>query len=357
MTRLSALAVLLLLLPGDVAVHAEESPATMMAHGHWKRVRAIAQERIRAAPADAEANYLMARVYLQWDAVDAALPHAERAVKAAPQNAEYLWTLARVYGEQAGRAGVLKQVGLARRFRNAAETVLKMDPMHVEAHFGMMIFYLKAPGIVGGDKAKAAATAEAIGRIDRAKGFQAQARLAQEQQQREKLPDLFRRCIEANPREYECHTALVNAAASESPRNTAAAERHAREAIGLEPDRVSGYSGLVWSLIAQKRIPEAEAVLAEAEKMVPDDFAPYYTAASLLYNDNHDLPRAERYLRKYLSQEREAGRATHAVAQWRLGLVLERQGRRPEAIAALETAVRLDGALEQAKKDLKRLKS
>jgi hypothetical protein len=39
-----------------------------------------------------------------------------------------------------------------------------------------------------------------------------------------------------------------------------------------------------------------------------------------------------------------------------LGLALEKQGRKPEAIAALETAVRMDGSFEPAKKDLKRLK-
>jgi len=90
--------------------------------------------------------------------------------------------------------------------------------------------------------------------------------------------------------------------------------------------------------------------------MAPDDLSPFYTAASARYNEGQDLPRAERCLRKYLTIEREAGRVTHAAAQWRLGLVLERQGRKAEAIAALESAVRLDGSLDAAKKDLKRLK-
>jgi hypothetical protein len=36
--------------------------------------------------------------------------------------------------------------------------------------------------------------------------------------------------------------------------------------------------------------------------------------------------------------------------------VLEKQSRKPEAVAALETAVRMKPDLEAAKKDLKRLK-
>jgi hypothetical protein len=45
-----------------------------------------------------------------------------------------------------------------------------------------------------------------------------------------------------------------------------------------------------------------------------------------------------------------------AFAHWRLATTLERQNKKPEAIAELETAVRLHPDLEGAKKDLKRLK-
>jgi hypothetical protein len=62
-------------------------------------------------------------------------------------------------------------------------------------------------------------------------------------------------------------------------------------------------------------------------------------------------------LRKYLTQEREAGAPTHGVAQWRLGLVLEHQGRKADAIAAIEAAVKAEPSLDSAKKDLKRLKT
>jgi hypothetical protein len=44
------------------------------------------------------------------------------------------------------------------------------------------------------------------------------------------------------------------------------------------------------------------------------------------------------------------------VAQWRLGLLLELQNRKSEALSAMETSVKLDPSFEQARKDLKRLK-
>ena len=69
-----------------------------------------------------------------------------------------------------------------------------------------------------------------------------------------------------------------------------------------------------------------------------------------------ELPRAERYLRKYLTMEPEPGSASMAVAHWRLGLVLEQMGRKAEAVKEVETAVKMDGGLAQAKADLKRLR-
>src|SRR5262249_54500279 len=69
-----------------------------------------------------------------------------------------------------------------------------------------------------------------------------------------------------------------------------------------------------------------------------------------------DLPRAERYFRKYLSQEPEGQTPSLAAAHWRLGLVLEKQGRKPEAITEMETALRLQPSFAPAKKDLQRLR-
>jgi tetratricopeptide (TPR) repeat protein len=327
-----------------------------MRQGHWKRVRAIAQTRYQAAPGSADANYLMGAVAYKWGQHDAAQQYAEKAVQLAPQNASYHWLLAQIVGDQAERASIFKQIGLAKRFRSETETVLRMDPRHIDAHFGMMLYYFKAPGIVGGDKDKAAAEIEAIARIDRAKGFMAQARLAQEQRQLGKLEGLYKQALEANPRDYEALMGLFNVYAAPDRRNIAEAEACAHRALEAEPGRIGGYSGLAVVLAVQRKWAELDAHLGAAERAVPDNFGPYFSAAGALVRDGQDFPRAERYYRKYLSIEREAGGPTHAVAQWRLGLLLEMQNRKPEAVAALESAVKLDPTFEQARKDLKRLK-
>jgi tetratricopeptide (TPR) repeat protein len=338
------------------AARADVTTATLMEQGHWKQVRAIAQAGLKARPEDPEAHYLMGSVLMKWGDSNAAMPYAEKAVALAPQNAQYHWLLARIAGDQAERASLFKQLGLARRFRSETETVLRLDPRHIEGHFGMMVYYFKAPGIVGGDKKKAYAEADEIMKIDRAKGYMALVRLAQEEKQPQKLEDLYKKALEADPKTYEAHIGLVNVYAGAQPRNPTAVEAHARQAIAIEPKRISGYNGLAWALVAQKRWADLDATIADAERAVPDDSMPYFIAGLALLREGEDFPRAERYFRKYLTQEREAGQATHAATQWRLGQLLEKAGRKAEAIAAMEAAVKADPSLEPAKKDLKRLK-
>ena len=76
----------------------------------------------------------------------------------------------------------------------------------------------------------------------------------------------------------------------------------------------------------------------------------------MLLTSGKDLPRAERYLRKYLTMEPEAGEPPLAAAHWQLGQVLEREGKKTDAIPEMEEAVRLQPDLKEAKEGLKRLK-
>jgi tetratricopeptide (TPR) repeat protein len=96
--------------------------------------------------------------------------------------------------------------------------------------------------------------------------------------------------------------------------------------------------------------------LAEAESRVPDDLSPYFQAGLETLLADKDAGRAERYLRKYLTQEPEAYAPRLSRAHWRIGQTLEKQGRKTEAIAEIETALRLEPDLEEARKDLKRMK-
>ena len=66
--------------------------------GHFKRARAIAQQRLNSNPNDADALYVLARVNLAQDHLDQAESLAERAVEIAPNFSRRIAFLASRWG-------------------------------------------------------------------------------------------------------------------------------------------------------------------------------------------------------------------------------------------------------------------
>lgn len=353
--RVSAVALLCLLaVPSSAG-----SPASDLAeHGHWKRLKAIVEPRVAANPNDAEAQWLLSRVRAAYGNFEAALAPAEKAAALEPKNPEYRWQVAQMVGEVASNASIFKQPGLAKRFKRETEAVLAMDPKNTEAMIGLMEFYERAPGIVGGDKKKAAEIINQIMAINKVDGTIAKVRLLGRQNPypANEVEQAWVQAVQADPSRFEPHMNLASIYASGTSPRWELAEKEAINARRIDADRTGPYSILAAVYATQEKWAELDAVLAEAEKKIPDNLTPFLRAAITLTGTGKDLPRAERYVRKYLAQEPEPNATQPAVAHWRLAMVLEKQGRKPEAVAELQTALKLAPKFEQAKTDLKRLK-
>jgi tetratricopeptide (TPR) repeat protein len=350
------LVVLLWGLSAPVVVPAQTSPDALIEEGHGKRARAMIESRYAANPNDPDTLRQMSWLKQAQGDLAAATQFAEQAVAAAPKDPKCHYRLAEAIGDEAQKAGTLKQIGLGRRFKKEIDTVLALDPKHTGALNSLMEFYLHAPGIMGGDKKKAAEIPAQIAAVDPVKGVFAEVDLARFEKQTDRVLPLYRKAVELQPGSYDARVALGNALLGADLKNAAEAEKQAREALRTDPARIAAHGLLAVTLALQERWNEVDAALAQSEKDVPDNLAPYLRAANGCIAKGVDLPRAERYVRKYLSQDPELGFASHANARWRLGLALEKMGRKTEAIAEYEAAVKLD-ANSPAKNELKRLKT
>jgi tetratricopeptide (TPR) repeat protein len=217
-----------------------------------------------------------------------------------------------------------------------------------------MEFYLLAPGVAGGDRARAHVVADQIGRLNVAEGCFAQARLAELDKDSGKLEALLRKAVEAQHDNYRARTALASFYLSADHLNYDLAERQAREAVTIDRGRVEGYATLAEASAMREDWAGMEAVLAAAEHEVPDDMTPCYRAARAMMASHRELPRAEQLLRKYLAAEPEGNAPTLSNAHWQLGLVLEGQTRIAEAIHEWSESLRLDPD-SPAKRELKRV--
>jgi X-X-X-Leu-X-X-Gly heptad repeat protein len=340
-----------------VAAADSSSVEALIEAGHWKRARAILEPRVAANPRDAQAAYLLSRTKLAFGDFDGALNSAQQAVALEDGNSSYHFQLAEVYGEMADRASMFAAASLARKFKGELEASLARDPTNLDALEALMEYSFQAPGLMGGDKGKARAIAEKMVQLSPVRGYLAQAELAKEAKDFAKVGECFIKAVQADPKDYEAQTALAGFYTQPSHRKTECAGKHAREAVQLDPARAEGYSILARVLALERRWGELEAVLSASEKAVPDDLAPYFEAANALLESGVDLKRGEAYLRKYLAQEPEGEEPDAAHAHRLLGLILEKQGRRAEAVSELETAVHMNPRFKAAKEDLQRLKS
>jgi tetratricopeptide (TPR) repeat protein len=335
-------------------LYAADTPPTLMDDGHHKRLRAIAERQYRDHPNDPEALWMMSFVKLSWGDHKAALELAEKAVAADPKNPRYRLDLAQALGDEAQKASILRQPGLARRFKKELENTLALDPKNVTAMKFLILYDFEAPGIMGGDKASGRVMAERIMRIDPAEGYLAQVTVARYDKQGSRIEELLRKAVEAGPASYQAHISLANFCLNPLKKN-GEAEAHAREALRIDPGRANAHTALVVSLIAQDKWAELDGALAQAEKDVPDNLYPYFRAGQSCLARPNELARGERYFRKYLTQEPEPYSPNHSQAHWRLGQTLEKQGRKLEAIAEFQASVKLDPD-SPALQDLKRLR-
>jgi tetratricopeptide (TPR) repeat protein len=343
-----------LVLVASAAIAADSTPQALLEAGHWKRLRQIA-EPLAANPKDAQAAYLLSCAKTAFGDLDGALELAQRAVSLEPGNSQYHLQLGVAYGRKANKASFLKAMSLGGQYKTEVKKAVELDPKNLDALWELMEFYWHAPGIAGGDQKKARTLADDIMRINAAKGYLALAELAQGKQEAD-VEDLYHKAAQADPKSYEVQVRLARFYSLDKQKNYELAEKHAQQAIALEPGRIGGYKAMVGARAHQERWLELDSLLAEAESRVPDDLSPYFQAGLETLLADKDAGRAERYLRKYLTQEPEAYAPRLSRAHWRIGQTLEKQGRKTEAIAEIETALRLEPDLEEARKDLKRMK-
>jgi tetratricopeptide (TPR) repeat protein len=167
----------------------------------------------------------------------------------------------------------------------------------------------------------------------------------------------WKQAVAAAPESYDAHAGLSGCLLHAGSDKQKWAEDEAKRALAIDPSRIAAYRLLAEIYARTEQWQNLEAILKRARSAVPDDLSPDFTAAQTILDRNiqSQYAQAESFLRNYLSQPVEGLEPTLAIAHWRLGLVLEKEGRRTTALTEVQTAVNLDASLDAARKDIKRL--
>ena len=121
-------------------------------------------------PKDPEINSYLGQLALRRDDPAKAAEYFEIAVAAAPSSGRHLQALGDAYGRGAQKAGLLSKLGLAKKCLAAYERAVALEPDNLDFRQSLFEYYRQAPGMAGGGADKAAAQAEAIKKLDAARG-------------------------------------------------------------------------------------------------------------------------------------------------------------------------------------------
>lgn len=326
----------LMALPGSL--RADTETEHLIEGAHWKKAKALVEARIKANPNDPSALYDLLRVDLAFDDLEQAEHAGERAVELNGADADYHAQLATVYATAAEHASVLKQVVLVHKMRHEMEAALAIDSKNVNALLVEASFDWQAPVLIGGSREKALAVVDRLRLISPLWGNLLEARFFQSED-RNRTEAALRAAASATPRSYRARVLLADFYASTSnAQKQQEAERIAKESLGEDPDRVGAYNTLAKIYAEQDRMDDLDALLARAETKVPDDLSPFYFAAKALLDRDHDAERCESYLRKYLSQPREASEPEPSAARTLLAVAIEHTSPKFEQSAPTPTS-------------------
>jgi tetratricopeptide (TPR) repeat protein len=274
---------------------------------------------VREDPQDARAASYLGRVYLEVGNSDRAAEWMGRSVALESANAEYHLWLGRAYGSQAMQASVLKQPSLARKVKKEFEEASRLDPDNLEARFGLIEFYLRAPGILGGSPKKADEQAEEIRRRDPLQGYRARGRIAEHR------------------KDFDRALAQYAAAAREFPGKT-------------EP-----FYWIGALLVREHDYAKAFEVYEKLLEENPSEMKACYQIGRVASLSGQRLDRGKECLTLYLQHEPKPDEPSLASAHYRLGLLYEKIGNRDLARREYSAALDLEPALPDARQALKKV--
>jgi tetratricopeptide (TPR) repeat protein len=299
------------------AITAPEVKALLDAHD--KKALANAEALTKAEAKNAEAWILLSRAQLQSNKNEAAIESAEKAIELAPKNSQAYFWLGNAYGSRIGEVGMLSKMSMAPKLRDAFETTAKLDPNNLDAREALLQFYLQAPAVIGGGKDKANVQANEIAKRDVARGHLARAQVFMSENNTAAALKSYEAAYVAKP-----------------------ADKNIRMAVGI------GYQ-------TAKRWNDAfkhfRLWAAEDEKAG----SAWYQIGRTSALSGLQLEEGIAALQKYIGMPHAANEPQNKHGYYRQGQLYAKLGKKAEAKAAFQAALKLDAKFADAKTELGKL--
>ena len=298
---------------------ADETAHSLIADGRVDEAIARLDSQISSSPNDAQAHNLLCRAYFSLGDWDRGISDCEKAVALAPDNSQFHLWLGRIYGEKADSSSFVAAAGLARRVKSEFETAVRLNPANVDARSDLAEFYLEAPGVIGGGRAKAEAQASSLATIDPVIAHGVEARIAEKH------------------KDYET------------------AEQEYRAAIRASHGSASAWLNLGLFYKHRQQFDQMEEALSHVRSAPLDRPEALVDAAEILIHTQRNLPEATQLLHAYLKSNAKVEQAPAFKVHFLLGTANEELGRKKDAASEYRTALSMAKEFRPAQQALQRV--
>jgi tetratricopeptide (TPR) repeat protein len=221
----------------------------------YPEARAAFEQIVAAAPNDASAHYYLGVLANRRSDTDEAIRQLEQATALAPTNSEYFADLGDAYGSAASHAGLLSQMGLAKKCQAALEKSVQLNPDNLAARNGLLNYYRQAPTFVGGGISKAYEQAGEIRKRDPLMGASVYAQLYLSEKKYDEAFAVLETYLKSTPDSYVILYSFGRTAA-QTGQHLDRGEQTLRRCLELTPGKNEpGHTAVHWRLgnIAEKR--------------------------------------------------------------------------------------------------------
>jgi tetratricopeptide (TPR) repeat protein len=319
--RFLALATLLALGASEARAQCQPAVQKLNNDRRFAEAKAQMQAAVAKTPNDDAAWECLGRITGLMNRPREATEYFEKAVKINDKVASHHLQLGSALGDLSDSTGKIKLPFLARRIKGEFEKTVALDPSSVDGRYGLVEFYTQAPGVMGGSKEKAQEQIAEILKLNPMRGHLKQGELY-----------------------------LRDKKVAEAEKEYVAAEQAAPDSSLAAYNLAGFYEG-------QQRWADAFGVYERMEKRFPTEWVVRFRIGRLAALSGDRMDRGEKELRALIaSPPVDIAIGTHVGLHWRLGMILEKQGKKDQARAEYNAALAIDPKNENVKKSLAALK-
>jgi len=344
------------------ALGADYAPRADLDAGRYLKVLADAEAILQHQPGNALAWAAKSQALTAMVRLPEAMAAAQRAVELKPGLADALLARGLAQGGLAVQQKNLSSLSGVASAMDDLKAAVQADPSLVTGWMTLGLAYEQVPGFFGGSTRQALACAERLKKVDGPRGLVLQGTvLSMEGKWGEALP-CFNRALAAAPSDPEVIYAYLDALGSRETRKVLGSEpqkrQQAQEALRLRAaagNRARPLTAICDALLDADRADDAWRI---AEEALPTCDAPSLLRMQLgkiAARSGRHLEAGLTALDQVLREPLEGGTGGYGSAHWRRGQVLKAMGRKAEARAAAEAALRIDPKDSKAQRLLKEL--